>query len=134
MGEHPISTEVVNILLGISQIGEELIVEEYEVTRILDNGNMLPLHFACKNFEHVPLDVFDVILNRCPDAASTEALDYGYPLDILERNRNTITSLEEKSHLNRISDMLFAYYPDLLPYRTEHDRLERIGRYIREEV
>lgn len=60
--ERIITVEIVQLLLGISTDGKEWIDEEFEVTRMLSSTDMLPLHFACQNFENVPFDTLQLLL------------------------------------------------------------------------
>ena len=111
-----------------------MIDEEYEVIRILDNNDRLPIHFVCQNIEHGPLKVLQLLLERCPTAASTETVDGKLPLEILEENRSTMTDPDVETNFNAKSDLLFAYHPDILPYRIEEERMERIGQDIVQEL
>jgi len=132
--ERVITVEIVQLLLGISPDGKEWIDEEFEVTRMLSSTDMLPLHFACQNFENVPFDTLQLLLERCPSAAAAAALEGGYPLQILESHRVTMKDPDELVHFNKKSDMLFAYHPNMLPFRTEENRLQRFRERIISEL
>jgi len=132
--ERNITVEIAQLLLGITPDGKEWIDDEFEGTRMLSCSDMLPLHFACKNFEHVTVGTLQLLLERCPTAAAAEALEGGYPLEILEEQRSTIKDKGDVKILNEKSDMLFAYHPNILPYRTDRDRLKRFEERIISEL
>jgi hypothetical protein len=122
-----ISLDKVRALLGLSTDGRKMINEEYEVTRVMCHEDMLPLHYACQKQMYLSVESFRLILERCPEAASTSAKNMGYPLDILEA---TIDSEMLRSDtINKKSDIVFAYNTSIL-YRREPDRLRRIGDNI----
>jgi len=123
--EKSITVEITQLLLGISPDGKEWIEKEFEGTRMLSCTDMLPLHYACQNFEHVPVKTLQLLLERCPTAAAAEALEGGYPLQILESQRVNIKHTDDMNTFNEKSDMLFAYHPNILPYRNDKKRLER---------
>jgi len=132
--ERKITVPLVKLLLGISLDGKECIDEEFEVTRMLSSEDMLPLHFACQNHENVPMETLELLLERCPNAAAAEALERGCPLQLLEANRKNIKEKKEIKIFNQKSDFIFAYNPNIIPYRTEMDRLKRFEEKIVSEL
>ena len=92
------------------------------------------LHFAFQNFENVPFETLQFLLEQYPTAAAAEALEGGCPLKILESHRVTIKNSDELGIFNKKSDMLFAYHPNILPYRTDEDRLQRFENRIVAEL
>ena len=122
-----IPEHTIRALLGQSADGREMIDEEYEVTRIMCDDDMLPLHYACQSHSCLSVESIHLLIERCPEAASTSAKDVGYPLDIIE---GTIeTPIDRDDEFNQKSDILFAYNTSM-PYRRERERLRRIGDNI----
>lgn len=132
--ERAITVDIAQLLLGISPDGKEWIEEEFEGTRMLSCTEMLPLHVACQNFENVPLETLQLLLERCPSAAAAEALEGGYPLQVLESHRTIIKNKTDLDVFNKKSDLLFAYHPNILPYRTDRERLKRFEEKIVSEL
>jgi len=60
--ERSITMEITQLLLGISSDGNEWIDQDFEGTRMLSCNDMLPLHFACQNFENVPFETLQFLL------------------------------------------------------------------------
>ena len=131
--EVPISVNHVQALLGISTDNKEMVGDEYDVSTMLDHRDRLPIHCACHNFELIPIDVFQLLLERCPSGASTTSNDGGYPLEIIESSRAQILNPEELDDFNQKSDLIFAYHTDLEHFCTE-DRLHRIASRIVDEL
>jgi len=132
--ERSITVEIAQLLLGVTPEGKESIEEEFEGTRMLSGSDMLPLHYACQNIERVPLDTLQLILDRYPTAAAAEALEVGYPLHILESHRTAFKDKHDRNIFNKKSDMLFAYHPNILPHRTDRERLKRFKDKIISEL
>ena len=127
-----ISDETIKALLGLSPDGKELINDEFDVTRIMCDKDMLPLHYACEKQMFLSVEVFRLILQRCPEAASTSARYVGFPLNILEA---TLESTMTRSHEFTIkSDLIFAYNPSLSSFRSDSDKLRRIGDGVLAEM
>ena len=131
--EIPISVNHVQALLGISTDNKEMVGEEYDVSTMLDHKDRLPIHCACHNFELIPVEVFQLLLERCPSGASTACNDGGFPLEIIESSRSQILDPEELEDFNQKSDLMFAYHTDLEHFCTD-DRLQRIATRIVDEL
>lgn len=99
-----------------------------DVAQIEDDAGRLPLHCACQNF--ASYEVFEEILSRFVDACAIQTKDGKIPLEILESVRNEDMTEKELCDFNKKSDLLFANYPNVLPYRTQSDRLERYATKI----
>ncbi len=122
-----ISEDMIKVLLGLSEDGEEMIDENYEVTRIICHDDKLPLHYACEKQMFLSVEVFKLLLERCPAAASISAGDNGYPLDILEATIDS--TIVRPDDFNSKSDIVFAYNT-ALPYYKDRERFRRIGDNI----
>ena len=122
----PICEQKVRVLLGISCDGNDNIEDDFDVTRILCNKDMIPLHYAAQNISSIPIEVMYLLLDRCKEAASTVAPSLGVPLDIIESFRERVLDVDDLISFNKKSDLVFAYNPDLLPYRNEKERMRRI--------
>jgi len=101
-----------------------------EVVHLKDKEGRLPLHCACQNFSSY--DNLSAILNRNTEAAGVPMKDGRYPIHIIEEMREEIEV--DKEEIDRASDMLFAYHPDVLPFRMDIERLERLVMGVCEEV
>ena len=123
--EKEIPLKTIKSLLGLTTDGKERLDADYEVTRIMSDEDLLPLHYACKKYSLISDEIFHLLLERCPEAASTAANKDGFPLDILESTVETRTDA-----FNKKSDMIFAYNSSLLPYCKQAERVRRIGDTI----
>lgn len=132
--EKPISLDIVKALIGAAEDGEEKDEQEIEVLKIADNNGRLPLHLACLNFEHVPLDVLKELLRGFGGAARISMSDGSLPLDILEGLRHTVTRPQDILDFNEKSDLIFAHHPNIEQYRNEPSRLGRISNRIKTEL
>lgn len=124
--EIPIQT--IKSLLGLTVDGDERLDADYEVTRVMSDDDLLPLHFACKNHTMISEEIFRLLLERCPESATTAASSIGFPLDVLESSLDS--SITRTDIFNKKSDMIFAYNTSLMPYCMQADRLRRIGDTI----
>uniref|UniRef100_A0A7S4J2E5 Uncharacterized protein n=1 Tax=Odontella aurita TaxID=265563 RepID=A0A7S4J2E5_9STRA len=131
--EKPISLDIVKALIGAAEDGEEQ-EAEIEVLKIADNNGRLPLHLACLNFEHIPLDVLKELLRGFGGAVLVPMSDGSLPLDILEGLRHTVTKPQDVLDFNEKSDLIFAHHPNIEQYRNEPSRLGRISNRIKTEL
>ncbi|KAG7354837.1 hypothetical protein IV203_004193 [Nitzschia inconspicua] len=125
-------------------------------------GRLLPLHIAA--IFTVKYSTLLSLLEACPDAASTKCdlsnirtfiPDHSLPLELHDRlstdfpkweiQRLHNSSMEEISQATldqtygvkngmRRSDLMFAFHPDVLPYRKDENRIARMEQRIQQEV
>ena len=108
-------------------------------------GTLLPLHAGCLN--GISFDVLLSLLEGFPEAAkipcsnALPGIKDALPLELFESRRPNAWVLErfQMKQLNsatfmqefdRCSDLIFAYNPNILPYRREDVRLDRIKKTI----
>lgn len=112
-------------------------------------GTLLPLHAGCLN--GVSFDIIHSLLEGFSEAAKINCsnalpgINDALPLELFESRRpnawvlerfqvkqlNSATFMQE---FDRCSDLIFAYNPNILPYRREDGRLERIKNTIVREA
>ena len=78
---------------------------------MLSCNDILPSHFACQTFENVPIETLQLLLERCPSAAAAEALEGGYPIQIIESHRPTITNAVNMNSFIKKSDIFLCMPP-----------------------
>ena len=119
--EQPLSLRMLQTLIGNGTA----------VCMANDDG-MLPLHMACKTY--ASFDVLDEILFHHKKGACKQDSTGKYPLEILEEIRPMIISREEIEEFNYKSDLLFAHFTNILPFRIQPDRLKRMEGLISYEA
>ena len=120
--ENSPSLELVKVRIGLSK------GEKSSVTRTEDTDGWFSLHCACKNF--ASFEVLNELLIDCPEVAGTKCCEGTYPRDVLEEMRESICTTDEMEEMNYKSDLIFAHYLNILPYRKEAERLRRLEDLI----
>jgi hypothetical protein len=149
-------SECINSLLSPVSQDESLCLQSGSV------GRLLPLHIAA--IFTVSYDTLRALLEAYPDAASVKCdlsnirtfiPDHSIPLELHDRlstdfpkweiQRIAADPREELTQANldktygttggmRRSDLMFAFSPNVLPYRKESDRIRRMETRIRNEI
>lgn len=101
-------------------------------------GLLLPLHIGV--MYNVSFHIILGLLNTYHE--SSEIATYGaidglqnlLPLDLHDKYQLLGEANKRKKYFKQTSDLIFSFNPDILPYRRESDRLERIEYCIKEEA
>ena len=109
-----------------------MLLGDGKVTKMKNADGCLPLHLACKKY--APFEILDELLLQNKEGASIKDSNGLYPLEILEQMRSIMASPEEIEELNYKSDLLFAHFPDISPFREEYDRIQRLEGLITYEA
>ena len=117
------SQEVLNQLLGDEKAAKN-------IATLPDVDGKLPLHSACQKLELVPPEVILQLIELNPKSPSIKTTSGELPIDLVESKRKSITYAEDVEYLNSVSDLLFSFHPNVLPYRTDLDRLQRMRSRI----
>ena len=59
--------------------------ENVDSVEMTDNNNWLPINYACMNWVHAPIEVFQLLLKIYPRSTTHEVEEDGFPLEILEQ-------------------------------------------------
>ena len=105
-----------------------------KIATLADADGKLPLHSSCQILELVPPEVILRLLELNPKSPSTKTASGELPIDLVESKRKYITNTEDVEYLNSVSDLLFSFHPNVLPYRADLDRLQRFRSRILTEL
>ena len=76
---------IIRLLVGMFSDEENTPKENVDSVEMTDNNNWLPIHYACMNWVHAPIEVFQLLLKIYPRSTTHEVEEEGFPLEILEQ-------------------------------------------------
>uniref|UniRef100_A0A7S1V9P8 Uncharacterized protein n=1 Tax=Grammatophora oceanica TaxID=210454 RepID=A0A7S1V9P8_9STRA len=100
-------------------------------------GRLLPMHIA--SIYNVTFQTFEQCLTTYPEAAGVPCdcftlvawtMNDSLPLELLAWRRTIFFKKPDDDDFQKRSDLLFVFYPGILPFRREVDRLARMESMI----
>ena len=133
--EHDINAEIKEQCEKISLLISPLIENDISALTIRSSTHaLLPLHIVI-SYDALSASDLLALLNKCPSMAS-EKLTYNEytALDIHEKRFHLLNDEASKNDWFEKKVMIFAYHPDILPYRRDQNLLKKVSQMVKLET